>query len=258
MAVAKASMDALSHNQLGLKDAHVLTAGDMIKQFREFISPPGKKGLWLRHLNDRQLAEVYHRLKSGQGLAHVIKICQTEWNINKKSDPKSLSRALTAFKKQFIGEIQALVTKNPAEEKAKDALAARARTVVKKLDGMDRLRWLIEVQTERIEALREKEKAVMPFKQTRQEIETLTGLLDTYMGYCVRLGLVDSKPTEFNLKVKHQFNDLLGALPDQGSRVVEAGEQLFKLLEENSIVMKYDTETGSYHVNEEDLKPSDY
>ena len=122
-----------------------ITAADLIHRLREAVQPEGRKGLWLRHLNDKQLAEVYHRLRSGQTLHRVVTVVQRDWGIMKTSEVKSLARGLKKFKLKVLGLFQQAT--NAKDKEANRPLTKRARKIVDHLDKMERYRWLIDVQT---------------------------------------------------------------------------------------------------------------
>jgi hypothetical protein len=83
------------------------------------VSPPGKQGTWLRLLNDKQLAEIYHRLRLGQPAYRLASIAQKEWGIRRKASPKSLARAIRKFKEDTLGVLG--VEKTAASDKRREA-----------------------------------------------------------------------------------------------------------------------------------------
>ena len=221
-----------------------VSAADLILRLRESVAPTGKKGIWLRHLSDKQLAEVYHRLRAGQSMYHIVKIAQKEWRVMTASDPKSLVRGVKKFKMDVIGLIQQ--AKKPEDKKIARNASLTGERILANIDALGRFRWLIEIQSERLAVYLEREKTLMPLKQTSREIEVLQNLLEKYINIAIRLGLLHEKPSEFALTVKHKFDKFVGALSDGGSRVVEAAEKFMELAEKNAIRMELDPNTGKY------------
>jgi|GEM_PF-3419593 len=248
----------------GIKDQVQVTGAQMLKRLRDIVNPPGKKGLWLRKLNDRQLAEVYHRLRMGQKSYHIIKIVQVEWGIMRKSQPASLGRGLLAFKEKVVGELKLEAQRLPKEEGKKFAerTTKKGERSIAKLDSLGRLRWVINVQTERLELLRETEKnANLPLKMTEKTVEVLGNLLDKLIRYEIDLGLRDAKPSELNTSVKRYFDALIRKVDPEGIDAGGSGGNVMvsaanKMLEEVSkdAVLLTINDDGGYSIA--DPKPS--
>ena len=228
-----------------------------LRNLRLIVSPPGKKGTWLRKLNDRRLAEVYMRLSHGQSAFRIAQIAQREWNVMTKSNTRSLCRALYLFTTAALGEVKAEVTNEPPSKEKSDMSAGfgnRRRVLNKKLDAMGRLGWLIEQQTERFEmALALEKKTSMPLKHTDVVVKRLGDLLDKYLDYAVKLGLIDSKPPELSLKVKHMFDGFVGQMGDDGQKVAMAGQRFLELAAEGAMTLTM-AEDGSYSLKRPEVQ----
>jgi hypothetical protein len=231
-----------------LKGKVELTGQSLIDKMREAVAPPGKKGTWLRKLNNHQLAEVYHRLKLGQPAYKIAQIAQVEWGYHKKSAIKSLARAVRKFKEDMLGDLT-LEKTSPFPSRAEEGkkLSKRAQNIVKMLDSMGRYRWAIECQTERVAILREREKNAIPFKATEDAIRTLSDMLDRYTHLEIKLGTLDSKPSEINLNIKGRFDGLLQHTVQPGTAVVEATDKWLSLCEKNALTLKLG-EDGAYRL----------
>jgi hypothetical protein len=231
-----------------LQSSAELTSAVVIQKLRAVCCPPGKKGTWLRLLNDRQLAEVYHRLKLGQPSYRIARIAQEEWGIRKKAEVKSLARAVRKFKEEALGLIH--VEKTAPSEDRKELgrkLEGKALTLTKKVDGLGRLGWLIERQTERVLLLMDREKNALPFKFTGDEIETLSDMIEKYVKLQVTLGIVDTPPPEINLNVKHRFDGLLQHTVQGGTAVIEAADRWLQKCEESALTLRR-SEDGRYEL----------
>lgn len=233
-----------------LKGRVEVTGAILIKKLREIVKPPGKKGLWLRHLSDRRLAEVYHRLKMGQAGYRIAKIAQDEWGILKTSDTKSLARAVRIFRDKTVDlitiEKSTAPDTEPERKRVASAAQKRALRIRKNLDALGRMRWLIDVQTERIVAMATTEvRENVSFKSTDKSIGELRELLDTYMKWAVETGVYDAKPHELQVNFKHQFDGLVGNLSNDGARLISAADKFLELAENAALTMVMD-DTGKY------------
>jgi len=223
-----------------------VTAQQTINKLREAVQPKGKKGLWLRHLSDRRLSEVYHRLRMGQSSHHIAKMAKMEWGVMKDSDIKSLSRGVRQFRDKVVGDLKAEGYKTPERKEVAESVRRRGKYLTEKLDGLSRLRWLIDTQTERVALLVEKEKTSLPFRFTGKEVKYLGELLEMYVRFQIDLGLLDAKPAEFNLTVKHRFDGLLqNSLRGGGVSMIEATNKFLEMAEEKALTFKL-TDDGAY------------
>ena len=222
-----------------LKSQVELTSAVILRKLRNIVSPPGKKGTWMRYLSDLQLAEVYHRLRMRQSPNHICRIAKEDWGVQPKSEIKSMARAVRSLRDVMIGELQADEGRRTEEKKKEVArLTAKGKRITVRLDGMKRLAWLINIETDRAKMLYTKEKASMPFRHTEKTIEMLGGLIETYMRLQIDLGLVESKPQPFQVSVMNQFNAVIGDMKSTGAPIVEATNYFLELLNKNSVPME--------------------
>ena len=231
-----------------------VSSEQLLEKLREAVKPSGKKGTWLRHLNDKRLIEVYHRLKMGQNIYQIVRIVQNEWGIMRTSHVKSLARAMRAFRDKTVGLLQVAPTiqthGSTREERrsAAEVLGLRGKRIVNKLDGLGRLRWLIEVQSERVSLLVEHEDNTLPFKITRKEINTLGKLLSDYMKMQMDLGLLETKPHEFNVNIKHKFAGLLEhSVQGAGDTMAQAAGRYIELAEKEALTFELGAD-GAYRM----------
>ena len=223
-----------------------LTGAQIVKKLRAAAHPAGQKGNWMKHLSDKQLSEVYHRLKLGQNAVHIAKIAQSQWGLMQGSESRSIARSIRKFGKKVLGEMQLAKLDAKQEAKQIESDMRKAKRVVDKLDGLGRLRWLIDVETDRLEALREREKAAIPFKFTDRTVQTLGVLLDMYMKWQVELGIVDSKPSEYNVNIKHGFEGIMEhTVQGNGNRMVDATHRFLEMAKQKALTLKR-ADDGSY------------
>jgi len=217
-----------------------VTGASIVKRLRRIAQPPGRKGTWLRLLSDRQLTEIFHRLRRGQTPAHIMRIVRNEWGIMEKSSNKSMRRALAKFRDQAIGQINVEMVDPNKPPEDKKVIRKLKDKIKDKLDGMGRLRWLIEIQSERIELYRSTEKKTnVPLKSTDRSVKILGELLNQYVCRCMELGLLDAPPSEFNLNVKHRFDGLMKhTVGDGGVAMIEATSTFLAEAEKSALTME--------------------
>lgn len=234
-----------------------VSSEQLLIKLREAVCPPGKKGTWLRHLSDKQLLESYHRLRMGQGVYAVVRVAQHEWGVMRTSSTKSMARGMRAFRDKTVGvlhvaptiDTRAGATRSERRDAA-ELLGMRGKRIIEKLDGLGRLCWLIEVQTDRVAILAEREQTTLPFKITGKEVLTLGKLLGDYMKLQMDLGLLETKPHEFNLNIKHKFAGLLQhSVKEDGEIMAQAAGKYIELAEQEALTFELD-EDGAYKLKE--------
>lgn len=231
-----------------------VTGASLIAKFRVYVQPPGRRGSWLRYLPDKRLAELYHRLRHGQAPVVLAKVAQEEWNVMKLSDPKSLARAIRDFRNRFVSKAELVDVSQPPNKDKKDAvlvLRKRGQRIADKLDDLGVLRWAILEHAERYAELREKEgKLRMPLKMTNPAFKELVSGIERYVRLQMDLGLRDSKPSEFNINLKHKFDGILGnLLTGDGTPMLDATANFIDKLEEEVLSMELNSD-GSYTITE--------
>lgn len=234
-----------------------VSSEQLLIKLREAVCPVGKKGTWLRHLSDKQLLEAYHRLRMGQGVYAVVRVCQHEWGVMRTSSTKSMARGMRSYRDKTVGLLHVAPTidtragaTRPDRRDAAELLGMRGKRIVNKLDGLGRLCWLIEVQTDRVCLLVEREQEALPFKITGKEVQTLGNLLGDYMKLQMDLGLLETKPHEFNLNIKHKFAGLLQHSVQEGGDVMaQAAGKYIELAEQEALTFELGQD-GAYTLKE--------
>ena len=102
---------------------------------------------------------------------------------------------------------------------------------------MQRLAWLAQVQTERIQILMEGEKlAPRPMRDTDRAIEILHDILDTFIQFQMDLGLIDSKPPEINVNLNKTCELVLSKFDDGGAKLRKVVDRFSDLLEDAIVI----------------------
>ncbi len=231
----------------------------IIEQLRKHVTIPGKQATSISTLTDQQLYHVYTMMMHQETCQHIAKHIQTAWKLYTSTTPHSLAQSVMKLKRRIAHLLIVPVEEQHGNPSSHSGFRDKTSYPSATLED------LAEKLQIRIDDMLAEEKQTGLRFPLNKEITALSSLRKTILKekkFEIEHGKDD--PTRLRrqlLKERHmkrQFDDLLNSLPDQGARVVEAGEQLFKLLEENSIPMKYDEERGAYSVNPADLRPEDY
>lgn len=237
-----------------LRDKVELTGRSMMQSLREAVDPPGKRSGWMASLSDKQLAEVYHRLRLNQPMYRIAKVCMDEWGFETNAVIKSVIRAIRNFRDKVLPPIEqeklnpSPSPEGPSEPKKRSvSIVHRAEKIEKKLDAMGRMAWLIDRQTERIELLIEREAKSLPFKMTDNSMSLLLDMLEKYVQLQIKLGVLDSKPSEYNLYIKSKFEGILQHSLAPGTAMPEVALRWIKKCEESALLLTENTD-GSFGV----------
>ncbi len=227
------------------------TAKGTLKKLREAAG----QGNWVSRLSDKNLSEVFHRFRMGQSARHIARVAKETWGVMPNSSIGSLSRALNRFKKKALGDLDIHQAANDDEKEELKKLLAMEKKRSNKLDFMDRIRWLVTVQTERVNSMlmREREAKYPVYKKDGDSmVSTLGDLLQMGLKLEMDLGIRDQRPSEFNLLVKHRFDGVMqGTLQDGGHSVIAAADKFLALAEENSLTLE-EAADGTYRPPEGD------
>lgn len=263
-----------------LKDKTELTGRSLMCRLREAVDPPGKRSGWMAALNDKQLAEVYHRLRLNQPMYRIAKVCMDDWGFEANAMIKSVIRAIRSFRDKVLSPIEqerlnpSPPAKEPEEpedieeseepeepekpEKRRSvSVVHRAEKIAKKLDAMGRMAWLIEMQTDRIESLMRREAKSLPFKMTDASMSLLSDMLEKYVQLQIKLGVLDSKPSEYNFYIKNKFESIMQHSVTPGTAMPELCVRWLKKCEENALTLTENAD-GSFGIAEEGSEEEDY
>jgi len=219
------------------KDLAEVLGKHRMAELRKIVNPPGKRGSWLRFLNDSQLAEVFFMLRNGDPPYGVCRYVQKQWGIQVNSSTKSLSRAMTDFRNKAVGEIRKEVFANRGTLTDVKKLEKTAEKAFDKINVLDEYAFMVQTQKSRIKALLELESKSIPMEITDKALANFKDMLDGCVKTAISLGIVDAKPSEFNVNIKTQFDKLLGN-PEIGQntgKLTEACSRFIELLEESSV-----------------------
>lgn len=246
-----------------LKGLIETTGASLIKRMRKVVSPVGKRCSWLKDLSDKRLAEVYHRLKMKQSPLYITRLAQSEWGIAKTSNSGSLARSVYKFRDaMFDSDLIAFPNDPGTPRQQKNAMTKQAalnvlgqpgKRVLEKVDWLGTMNWVMNEQVERIAQLRAKEIGLgMPLKMTEQAVSNFGTLFSKVADVCFRLGLWDSKPSEFNLNFKHTLDGIFAKiLRNDGVPMLEATSKFVEMAQEEFVSLEM-TDDGSYALKDKE------
>jgi len=207
-----------------------------ISDLRSLIPQNSGSPSWLRFLDDDQLAEIKKRLESGRSHSEIIKLVQNEFRLATNNDPKKMIPDLVKFKAKIL-----VGNKKEAQE-LDPATKLKLVDLSSKVDGLGRMGWLIDIQTERILNILNKEKMGLPLSIAHTNIKTLGSLLDKYVRTQVDLGLLNKDQEEQLVGVEGQFQGIMDMLGEGKDRVTDATRKL---------LLAVDQRANRYRVNED-------
>lgn len=238
-------------SQLTLREFRETVTATHISKLREAVQPPGKKALWLKLLDDIQLAEVYHRLCiQKQPMLHVCRIVKEQWGIKPNWKPFEFQDGLKKFMSRISPELQKHALQNKTTHKEAKTLTAKGKKISKKIDGLGRLVWLINVQSERVAMFgRIEAQEKIPMRGMNTTIKTLGDLINMYLKRGMEMGVIDSVPSEMNMNIKHSWDQIQeNIIKSDGNKMIAATQNMIDLAEKQSLLMRLNEDTGNYEV----------
>ena len=234
------------------KDFAEIVGEAKIKQLREAVKPPNKKGSWMKVLSNPQLAEVYYRLHGGEACYSVTSMIQRDWRINSKSDVKSMARAVRKFRDLTVGEIRTELQNAGKSNKEIEKVEKTATSIAEKVDTVKEYIWLINTQKTRIQAMvaAEVSSAYAGFEMTDKALKNFKEMLEGYTALCVRLGITDTVTPELNIKMKHQFGHVMKhVVGNDKAKMIQFCDAFVEKLEDACVTMTQHDD-GSFSVAE--------
>jgi hypothetical protein len=212
----------------------------------EKVTPAGKLSC-LSKFSDRQLIEVYLRLRKGYDLDHIIRIIQKDWGFYSTIKATKVMKHLVNFRDTVLTSVQKEIIQEISQ--GDKSVTKRTHRTLESLDGLGALRWLITEQMERVQLYRECETvAGMPMTATDTSVKELGVLLDKYLDIEMKLGLLEPTPSKMEQDINKKFQGLvLGNLQNDGRSIIEAASKFLDYAERETLTIEADTE-GKYSV----------
>lgn len=204
----------------------------VVKKIRKFLL--GHKASLLNNLSDDKLLWIYENISKGATLSETARRIISDWLPESRNKFKTLISDLAAFKidllkPEEIIKIQSDIKGDPEVKVIKQAI----ETMTSKLDGMGRLGWLIDVQSERVDNLVKKEQKSLPMDITNNAIKQLGILLEKYIEFQMDSGVgletttqtTSTVDTRVNALLDHSIRDSADDMAMAASRLIEAAKQ---------------------------------
>lgn len=190
----------------------------------------------LKAIGKEKMEIVDHLLAKGESPKSVCRMIQKEWLLHTKTTEGSLTKQLVRYKTAHIANVSFLTAADPEEKRV------ILKRVQNKLDIMQELTELAEMQKERILMALEKERIVkMPFQWLRKDIDTLSLLLGQIAEHQFKLGIIHEIPKTTMIQQDGQGNTLIqssSAAPHSshemnvliGQQTASAAQEVLRLL----------------------------
>lgn len=221
----------------------------LIRKVRGIVAPPGRRGTWIRYLNDKQIAEIVVRLQAGIAAHRIAVMAQREWGIKPASQAKSLSRAVRSLRDKIVPDLERLPVRTPDEKKDRELVTDAAKKVQNVINEVAIASWAIKEQVTRVKLWRDKENmAKVPLKGTDTSFMNLMSMLETNIKLKTELGMIDPPTSEHNLDMKHKFDGLVTQVigEDGKERFLDAIEVMMDKIDDESLMLSQDKE-GQYY-----------
>ena len=240
------------------KEQPKLLPQPFVNQLRSIVSSKdGKRASWMQFLDDTKLSEIYRLFKLGKSAIAVARKVQDEWHLFEDVRVKNLVPALTAFRREALGDIYDLPdfhyeTKKQDALSVINALRKQGGDAVKGIDALAMLADVILLERGRLESRYAQEEITGEVdKGLTRDIQSFSTLLDTMAAMQHKLGLINYQ-TQPSATLHMQFNTSLEALPDGTVNLAKAAQvymEKIKQLPSRQLVLRPD---GSYAVSEEE------
>jgi hypothetical protein len=231
-----------------LKEEVELTGASLLKRLRLATHPPGKKAICLQDLSDRQLSEVYNRLRLGQPLAHIARLIQKDWSVHRDFLQKSVERALSVFRDRVVPLLYQKPDKEPMKDRYKRGNQLKKATLISKdLDALGRLRWVIEEQTGRCLKWKELERAA-PLTGATVDWKALADMCVKAVQLEIDLGVRDRAPSQHIVGHKVKFDQFLEDIGDDGAERLLSAADCFLTEIDSKLLTMEQSEDGTFNL----------
>jgi hypothetical protein len=228
---------------------------ETIAYLRESVPPKSTFKSWMCFLDDYQLGDVFLRLQRGDTHRDIITYCKIDFGIRSTLRIKDMLPDLVTFKSKIFGMKSIIEDKNVLEAYPEKTtiITKTIEGLAKKLNGMDKLAWLIEEQSKRVSRLLTMEAKGLPLAITNDTIQILGKLLDKYVGRQIETGMLKAEPVKLDISIRDKFSSVVGHFSDDGTKVVEMTHKFLELAEKRAITMAVDQD-GSYRIDDGNTK----
>ncbi len=201
----------------------------------------------LNCLKGRKIEWVIAKISEGVTLSEIANHIIKTWVPDAKKKQRELVTDLAKFKFEVFQPVG--IAKIQAEKKndiEAEQIVKSLEHLQSKINGMGRLGWLIDRQTERLQFLLSREKNALPMNITNDVVRQLGTLLEKYIGFQITVGEQTSVPQEHLIKVDARVNALLEhTIHETGDEMALAAAKLIESAKQKAITLDLD-KSGRY------------
>jgi hypothetical protein len=181
----------------------------------------------MRFLNDDQLKVVVDKIIKGSSNGEILRIVQRDFGLLSDQDPRKLAGDLIKFKSALLSKEK----KNEESDTLPSEIRSKIANLSEKVDGLGRMGWLINVQTERILNIMNKEKMGLPMTIAHTNIKTLGNLLDKYIKVQMELGMLSKDQNETIIETGEGIENVVNIQDSSKNVVIDATRKLLKSID---------------------------
>jgi hypothetical protein len=223
-------------------------------------SIPKSKDSWMAKMSDSQLVAVYMELKKGKNLSEVISTVQTKFGISTELPAREMMGELHRFQSRAINGVEVVDALATQGNSMAETLRVKLDQISAEIQPMERLAWLANLQTRRVEKALQIEGGVL-LDSTESNIRTLNGLLDNLITKQIKLGILKQvTPGDQEFKTTVNLTDGQKTLSVVVENVIQGDEgamaaatnKFLELIEAESLTMSSEDGEKYYVTKEED------
>lgn len=198
-------------------------------------------------LKGERIKRVYGQIEDGLTLSEIANFIVKTWMPDAKKKYKTLINDLAKFKFEIFGPVEIVkIQANQRNDTEANLLIKSLDDLNSKVNGMGRLGWLIDQQTERLQLLLAKEKNALPMNITNDVVKQLGLLLEKYIGFQIETGEQTSVPQEHIVKIDTRVNAFLEhSIQENGDEMALAAARLIESAKQKAITLDLD-KSGTY------------
>jgi hypothetical protein len=236
------------------------TRGYIIEQLRKCATIPGKEKTWASKLDDKQIFNLFIKLRNGESARAIAKHVADNWQIHTTASLHGIAQNVLKFKRRATHLLIAPLQKTN--------VASQYNTISdsgfhSSLESLESLAGNLE---RRIGDIMQQEKETgirFPLSKEISALSTLKKMILKEKQF--ELMHTGNDPLLLRKKIKEEdrfkrtFDAFVDSLPDEGKNIIAAGQRFIELVEENAVALNYNHLTGKLEPienNEAEQRPT--